>query len=346
MHRRYELDLRRPLLWEADRMPAFDRRLPSPVKHEWLELVKYWNSGGRQPVWFVADPTRTDLTLVRRERPPAEYRWPFNLPMAIGGVRPNEMDWYIVNPPDWYLGEGWSLTPETGGQAREDRRGPSQGGAHGWIRRWPTSGTVVIGGRNLADGGSPARVRVDVDGRAIDETVVQPGFFLRMLPLSASAGGGSDDYAAITVTSDRDQLAIEQFDAQPEGHAVFGYGDGWNEQEANQSTGRLWRWTTERATLRVRSERRPLLLSLIGEIEEASTSHVTIRAGDRVIAEHDVGRTFSVSTKIPAEFVTGPETSIVIETSAWYIPAERRWRSQDRRHLGLKIYSCQLLPAF
>ena len=86
--------------------------------------MKYWNGGGRRPVWFVADPPRSDLALFRRQRPPVRYRWPFDIPFVLGGVRPNEMDWYEIDPPDWYLGEGWALTPETAGVAREDGRGP------------------------------------------------------------------------------------------------------------------------------------------------------------------------------------------------------------------------------
>ena len=344
MHRRDDLDLRRPILWVGDQMPALDRRLSAPGKHEWLEVVKYWNAGGRQPVWFVADPPRSDLALFRRQRPPAEYRWLFTLPNVLGGARPNELDWYIFEPPDWYLGEGWSITPETAGLAREDGRGPSHGGIQGWIRRPPAAANLVIGGRNLAGSGPPANVRVAIDGRRVDETTVPAGFFLRMLSLPAESLAGASDYAAVIITSDQDELAIEQFDAQPAGRIVFGYGDGWNEQEYNPATGKLWRWTSERATLRVRAEGHAIGLSLNGELEEASTSHIIIRAGDRVVAQQDVGPAFSLAVRIPSELLSGAETAVTIETSAWYIPAERRWRSQDRRHLGLKIYSCQLVP--
>ncbi len=345
MHRRDELDFRRPIFWVGDRMPALDRRLASPPKHEWLEVVKYWNGGGRQPVWFVADPPRSDLALVRRQGGPTEYRWPFNLPLVVGGARPNEMDWYILRPPDWYLGEGWAITPETAGVAREDGRGPGKGGSQGWVRRWPLAATLMVGGRNLADAGPPAHVRIAVDGRVIDEPMVPPGFFLRMLPLPANDATVSGDYATVTVTADQDQVAIEQFDAQPTGRFMFGYGEGWNEQEYNPTTGLLWRWTTEKATLRVRAEHRGLVLSLAGEIEEASTSRVTIRVGDQIVAEQNVGRRFRLSADIPPELVRGEEAAITIETSAWYIPAEKRWRSRDRRHLGLKIYSCEFFPA-
>ena len=40
-----------------------------PPKHEWLELAKYWNGGGRNPVWFVADPQRAQIALVVSRHP-------------------------------------------------------------------------------------------------------------------------------------------------------------------------------------------------------------------------------------------------------------------------------------
>ena len=96
------------------------------------------------------------------------------------------------------------------------------------------------------------------------------------------------------------QIAIEQFDAQPEGRLVFGYGEGWNELEYNPATGRLWRWSSERATVRLRAGGRALSLRIDGEIEADDSSHVVIRVGDRVVAEQQVGRVFSMSATIPA----------------------------------------------
>jgi hypothetical protein len=354
MHRRDELDMRRPIAWVGGQMPLTER-LPAPAKHEWLEVVRYWNGGGRAPVWFIADPPRSDLALIRRQRPPAQYRWLFGPLVLLGGARPGEMDWHVIEPPDWYLGEGWAITPETAGIAREDGRGPGRGGIRGWIRRWPGQVTLMVGGRNLADAGPAARVRTAVDGRTVDEARVAPGFFLRMLTVGPADLSGAGDYATVTVDAESDttssgspgppaDVAVEQFDAQMTGRVVFGFGDGWYEQEYNPVTGRLWRWTSERAALRVRAEGHALTLRMDGEIEAAATSHVIVRAGDRVVAEQDVGKAFSIATAVPAEAFGGPEGKITIETSRWYVPAERSRRSGDRRHLGLKIYSCQVAP--
>jgi hypothetical protein len=355
MHRRDDFDMRRPIAWVGDQMPI-TQRLPATAKHEWLEVVKYWNQGGRAPVWFVADPPRSDLALIRRQRPPVRYRWPFGPLVLVGGIRPGEMDWHVIEPPDWYLGEGWAITPETAGIAREDGRGPGRGGVRGWIRRWPGQATLMVGGRNLDDAGPAARVRIAVDGRTVDEATVAPGFFLRMLTVAPASLSGAGDYATVTVDAEpatissgvprpRADVAIEQFDAQVTGRVVFGFGDGWHEQEYNPTTGRLWRWTSERAALRVRAEGHSLSLRMAGELEAAATSHVVVRAGDRIVAEQDVGTTFSIAAAIPAGALDGAEGAITVETSHWYIPAERSRRSSDRRHLGLKIYDCQLAPA-
>jgi hypothetical protein len=40
------------------------RILKAPPMLEWFELVHYWREGGAMPVWFLADPARTDLELI------------------------------------------------------------------------------------------------------------------------------------------------------------------------------------------------------------------------------------------------------------------------------------------
>jgi hypothetical protein len=94
----------------------------------------------------------------------------------------------------------------------------------------------------------------------------------------------------------------------------------------------------------VRAHGRAVALTLRGEIEEASTSHVIVRVGDRVAAEFSVGRQFARTTIIPAELLGAGESLVAIESGAWYVPAERRWRARDRRRLALKLYECRITP--
>jgi hypothetical protein len=344
MHRREEFDLRRPIRWVRERMPAL-MRLPSPPKHEWLELVKYWNGGGRDPVWFVADPLRSDLALFDRRRSVRRYRWPGDLSALLGGVRPNEMDWYVIDRPGWYAGEGWDLTPETAGITREDGRGPGRAPIRAWVRRRAEPVVVMIGGRNLA--GPHTRLRVSIDEEPVegfDEISVPPGFFLQMQTLPSGRLDGPGEYATLAIAADNPQVAIEQFDIAPAEAVVFGFGEGWHEQEYNPRTGLLWRWSSERAVIRVRTARQPLTLRMAGEIEAASTSTLVLRVNDRKIAEQLVGSTFALEAAVPADMMTSNETALVLETSESYVPAEQG-RSGDRRRLGVRVFALDLTPA-
>ena len=344
MHRRAAFDFRRPLQWTAPAGPPLEGRLASPPKREWLEAVKYWNSGGRQPVWFVADPLRSDLALIDVP-PPREYRWPSRLAPLVGGARPNEMDWYEIPPPAWYLGEGWALTPETAGVAREDGRGPGRQPIHGWLRRTSTAATLLVGGRKLS-GAESAKVLIVIDDRPIQELVVSPGFFLQMIDLPAGALAGSGDYARLTVRSDSDQVAIEQFDVEPVGGLLVGFGEGWHESEYNQATGRRWRWTSARAVLRVRSGGQSAVLRVSGEADPSATDpRLVVRVGDRVVIDDPVGRHFSSEVAIPAALFVPGENLVTVETNETHVPAETISGSQDRRRLGLLISQLTLRPA-
>ncbi|HMJ83156.1 MAG TPA: hypothetical protein VK504_08325, partial [Vicinamibacterales bacterium] len=132
--RRESFDMRRPMLWMGGAMPPIARQLPAPPQHEWLEAVRYWNTGGREPVWFLVDPRRTAIDLVQHASP-FEYQWPLPYPVLISGVRPNDVNWYAVDRPEWYVGEGWALTPEVAGVAAADHRGLGSAPIEGWVRR-------------------------------------------------------------------------------------------------------------------------------------------------------------------------------------------------------------------
>jgi hypothetical protein len=378
MHRRLEFDLRRPILWLGDQVPRFDTRLLSPPKREWLELVKYWNSGRRGEMWFLADPLRSDLALLDGPVRQGVYRWSEGasrpaswLLTLLGGTRPKEADWYVVRPPAWYLGEGWELTPETAGVAREAGVGPSRGPVYGWIRRRPEAMTLMVGGRNLTPDAPPTRLRVAIDGWVIDEGLVSPGWFLKMLVVPPGVLTGSGDYATLTVEAvpargatdtasqgsagarptgpagagSPAQVVIEQFDAESAGSLVFGYSDGWHLAEYSPETGRQWRWTSERAVILASGvPGRAIRLNLSGEVEAASEARVTIRVAGQVVAARDVGSQFVLEETIPAELLRAPDAQIVLETDQSYVPAERSWRWTDRRRLGLKIFECRLTP--
>lgn len=339
MDRRESLDFRRPIAWVGEEMPAVARTLPAPPQHEWLEPVKYWNGGGRAPVWFVVDPVRTSIDLVQHGEP-AEYRWALPYPVLMSGVRPNEMSFFRVDRPEWYVGEGWSLTPEAAGVADADRRGLSHGPIEGAISRDTLGGVLLIGGRSFDPTLRP-RLAVEVDGRPVIDEVLTPGAFLHVTELPTDLGAA--DYSKIRVTTTADaRVAVEQFDASAR-RPVLGFGAGWHEQEFNPRTGVRWRWLSERGELRFRSPAPRVTLHLEGESPRtyfSRGSRLIVRTGDRVVFDDSLSSDFSLN--IP---VANAGETLTLETDQVFAPSDRSRRSADRRHLGLRIFTCELRPA-
>jgi hypothetical protein len=191
--------LMRPL--EAEPRPV-GVRLPSPPRREWLELVRHWRSGTQAPVWFLADPRRTDLALIdpQARRDVETFTWGFTSMSSLGGMRPTDVTWYRLAEPGWFLGEGWSLTPESAGMARLMGRGPHLGPVQAFVRRRADPVRLVLGGRNLgAPGDPPAAFTLAIDERPHESWEVPPGFFLRTIDLPAGALEGDGAFATLTV---------------------------------------------------------------------------------------------------------------------------------------------------
>ena len=85
--------------------------------------------------------------------------------------------------------------------------------------------------------------------------------------------------------------SIEQFDLQDAETSMWGYDEGWQEAESSPALG-VWRWTSERSTLRIVGPPRAVEITLRIEsplryFDEPPV--VRIRAGDREIAVATVG---------------------------------------------------------
>ena len=359
MHRRALTETRRAFRWELGGATLWSRELPSPRRHEWLELVEYWTAGGDQPVWFLANPLRTDLALIdpASRRLLTAYRWPFPTEPFVGGVRPRDIDCYEICPPGWFLGEGWSLTPETGGVAAADGRGPDRGPIEAWVRRRPGAATLLVGGRNLGGPGDPAvRVDMTLEGRPVDSSIVRPapGFFLRLIPLPDGSLAGSGRYARLTVSavpadagSPAVRVAIEQFDLQNQDQVVFGYAEGWHELEYDPTSGQLWRWTDESADIRVHGGGQALVLRVIGESplrDFSRPSGLAIRAGGAPLGRHQASSAFSFEVTVPEHALEQAGGILTLDTDQTFVPDERS-QNGDKRRLGLRIYSLTLRPA-
>lgn len=335
---------RRPL--EAEDLP-FTTVLPSPPRLEWLELGRFWRDGRTDPVWFLADPIRSDLALIdpASRSSSTEFLWPLVARPAFGGMRPAAVRWYRLAAPGWFAEDGWSLTPETSGMSTLMGRGPHLGPIAARVRRRSGSARVLVGGRNLAGPNDPAaRFRVAIDGVPLQQWDAAPGFFLQVFDIPAGRLMGEGPLALLTIQSTAVSgaavipTAIEQFDLQDPETLMWGYGGGWNEAEFNTTLG-VWRWTSERATVRIVGPSQDVRVTLVVESPlryfDAPVS-VRAKAGERQVATTLLGATGSWAFDVPAATLAAAGGMITIETEKTFVPSERDGGADNRR-LGLRI---------
>jgi Protein of unknown function (DUF2723) len=331
----------RPLQAEDFSVPT---QLASPPRREWLELTKYWREH-TAPVWFLADPQRSDLVLIdpqsRRDR--VDYAWRFQSMSNMGGMRPSAVQWFRMPPPGWFAGEGWALSPETAGIARVMGRGPSLGPISAWVRRRPDPVSVLVGGRHLgAPSDPPAQFVMSVDGTEVARWDAAPGFFLHDFKLPADSLRG-EGLAELTIRSSSEAgspvpTAIEQFDVQSTGTLMWGYDKGWHEAEFNTALG-VWRWTSDRATLRIIGWTGPIEIAFRIESPRKYFDEdpiVRLTAGGEVLGETRFADRETWSTSVPVAALSRADGRITIEVNRTFVPAERG--APDQRRLGLRVF--------
>ena len=339
----------RPL--EAEEV-GIEPRLPAPPRLEWLELAKYWKSGRVEPIWFLADPMRSDLALVDplSRRDSTELRWPLVARPAFGGMRPSAVRWHRMPAPGWFAEEGWSLTPEAAGMSRLMGRAPHLEPIVAMVRRRPGPARVLIGGRNLAGPADPAaRFTIAIDGAPFQQWESAPGFFLQVFEIPAGRLAGEGPLARLSVQSTAASgaapipTAIEQFDLQDDRQLMWAYDAGWQEAEYAPAFG-VWRWTSDRASLRIIGPPQAVRITLTIEsplryFDEAPLVRAT--GGGRELAVTTLSTTRDWTFDVPAAALAEAGGIITIETNRAFVPAETGGGA-DRRRLGLRVFSIQV----
>jgi Protein O-mannosyl-transferase TMEM260-like len=340
---------RRPL--EAEEV-GIEPVLPSPPRLEWLEWAKYWLEGHTESLWMLADPVRSDLALVdpQSRHDVTDIQWPLVARPAFGGMRPSAVRWYRLPPPGWFVEEGWALTPETAGMAGVMGKGPSIAPISARVRRRSEAARLLIGGRNLAPANHPAaRVRVAIDDTPLQEFEAAPGFFLHVVDIPPGRLAGDGAFAQMTVQAEPVNggasipTAIEQFDVQNTDTLMWGFDTGWYEAEYSPALG-VWRWSSDKSTLRIVGPARAIRLIL--PIENPTryfdrAPHVRVMAGEREVASTTVGDTTVWTVDVPADAVAAAGGLLTIETDETFVPAERGG-PPDFRRLGLRIFGVQV----
>jgi hypothetical protein len=344
-------------VWRGLQASAGELKVVEPRRHyAWMGLVEYWKNGGTAPVWFFANPDRTDLALIdpQSRRDVVRYTWAVAGRPAFGGTRPLWVDRYRFRQPGWLAGEGWSLTPETGGLAFANGKGLQYGPIEAFVLRRPEPLHALVGGYLSESSHRNAHLEMAVDDVVIDRWVVTTNSrrFLRFVDLPGGALTGPGNYATLSIrasTGVRDDppvVLVRQFDIQSTSQLIYAFAEGWHSQELDPSTGRMWRWTSERSVLRVKGPVQNLRLTLRGESPLRyfdSPPTVTITAGDRFVAEVRPDDDFEWQIIIPGADVARSGGAIVIETDRVYLPAEAEGTA-DQRRLGLRILECRVEP--
>ena len=348
--------MQRPL--EAETRPM-GTRLPSPPRREWLELVKYWRTApaGAGPVWFLADPRRTDLALVdpQARRAVRTFGWEAPSMSLVGGMRPADVSLVELAAPGWFAAEGWSLTPETAGMARLMGRGPHLDPISAFVARRAGAARVLVGGRNLGAAGDPVvRFTLALDGRDVEswEVAPNPGFFVRTIALPEGGLAGDGPWAELTVRSAPVAgtapvpTAIEQFDLQSPGVTMWAFGEGFHEPELDNAQALSWRWMSERAVVEVPQAAGDLTLVVRGESPRTyfpGPSTFEVRAGEALLARVDLSGDFTVRVGVRARQLDAAGGRLVLTTTQSFAPAERG-PSGDQRRLGLRLYAVDVRP--
>ncbi|MBA2303413.1 MAG: DUF2723 domain-containing protein [Acidobacteria bacterium] len=297
---------------------------------------------------FIADPRRSDLARldVRSREPRGVYEWGFPEVPLVGGVRPGEARLVVLRPPGWMLDEGWAVTAEVAGETERLGAGPHRRPSIAWIRTRSDATTLMLGGRNLGLAGAPpARIALSLDGRVIHSFAAAPGFFFETLALPAGTLAGRGRYVPLEITAsagaaDGIRVGLEQFDLQAEGVPMTGVVEGWQEPEYNPTTGRTWRWMSDRATLWVRSVGRDVSLRISAEsplryFDTPPALRVTV--GGRIVSQLSPSADFTWDVKIPAHLLEAGSEAVVIESDRSFVAG-----GGDQRQLALRVYSIEI----
>ncbi len=325
--------------------------LRAPHGREWLALIERWRAEPAASIAFVADPKRTDLSLIdpRGREPIGSYRWSFPELPYVGGVRPGNADAYLLRSPGWILDRGWALSAEIGGVSARDAVGPHVQPSVAWVRARPEPALMMIGGRNL-DQSAPTRLAVKNGGATLAEWDAAPGFFFQLVPLpggSLSSAAAGLIPIAVESSSRQVRVSLEQFDLQTDGVEMFGFVDGWQEPEYNPMTARSWRWMSERAAVWARPIGHDVELTLSGEsplryYDAPPTLRIT--AGGQELGRFTPAADFTYRVRVPAALLESAGGRVLVESDRWFVPADRGG-SADRRRLALRIYEVGVAPA-
>jgi hypothetical protein len=191
-----------------------------------------------------------------------------------------------------------------------------------------------------------------IDGAAVASWRFTPDAsrlnFLHFFEVPSGVPAGDGRYARLTVAATpadggaMPEVAIRQFDLQPLGDLMYGFDDGWHEDEYENATGLRWRWTSGHAVLRIFAPRNAVL-RLRGEspmkyFDAPPTVRVTMDG--MTLGTLQPSDDFTWQVAVPAD---AGERRIVLDTDRVYRPGDAEGTA-DARELGLRLFEIAVNP--
>jgi len=309
--------------------------LPPTPRTEWRQLATYWKNGGRQPILFLRDASRTSLRLVgaRSQTPLEQWNWPASVAQFIGGDRPGHIELVRIDPPRWFAESGFLLTFEAGPIARVARE-PHR------MFVWPddTLEALTVAGSVVGAGG--AEVRVRVGDREVDRWQLS-GAFTARAKLAALPPGA---YVPVILETSTPVLFTDVLVERSNLTAVQPV-TGFFLPERDERAA-MFRWMAPEATavVVVKNERARLRLRGLVPVEHyREPVTVSLSLDDHPLVTRVVhSKEFVIERELPAAVAGGPRT-LRLKASHHFVPDPLE-RNGDARRLALRVYELTVEP--
>ncbi len=291
------------------------------AREETMRLVEFWRSGATETVWFLADPTRSDLARFdpRTTIPGGQPRFDARVRGLVAGLRVYEIDWWRLSPPFWMLGRGWALSPELAGEAPENMASPA------YVRRHGERTRAVITAR-VVDPAAGLVVETAVGDDVIDRWPLAsaPERQVRWVEW-ASSGNDASPYTTVTLTVRDgagtlrpDAVQFEGFDAAPAAMPLVALGTGWSRALPDTGPRGLAYEASAAAELLIRHGGQRVRLTVRGHLTLDATSPVPvlISCGATLLGEIRSAGDFAIDLEVTPAQLDAAGGLIVVATPA------------------------------
>jgi hypothetical protein len=132
---------------------------------------------------------------------------------------------------------------------------------------------------------------------------------------------------------------------QRETSLMYGFGQGWHEEESESETGKRWRWTSDRSVLQIVPPQ-AVDVELRGESPMkyfGDPPIVRLIAGGREVDALAPSSDFTWRVRVPALDLQRSGGAITLETDRVYLPGQVEGTG-DTRRLGLRLFDVRVSP--